>query len=105
MTIFREALDDIRRHRRDKEVNSQKYRRVVRGKDTSELVPSSKLRVGDLVSIYELGNLSCDAECGVWVQLKVKCYENREVVSDTSLICSLCMNTHCSCGSSDSWEN
>jgi phospholipid-translocating ATPase len=57
VTIFREAVDDIRRHQRDKEVNSQKYRRVVRGRDTSELVPSSKLRVGDLVSIYQLGNL------------------------------------------------
>lgn len=55
VTIFREAVDDIRRHQRDKEVNSQKYRRMVRGRETSELVPSSKLRVGDLVSIYELG--------------------------------------------------
>ncbi|XP_069687692.1 probable phospholipid-transporting ATPase IIB isoform X2 [Periplaneta americana] len=51
VTIFREAVDDIRRHRRDKEVNSQKYRRLVRGRDTSELVPSSKLRVGDLVIV------------------------------------------------------
>lgn len=72
MTIFREALDDIRRHRRDKEVNSQKYRRVVRGRETSELVPSSKLRVGDLVSICESGNLLYDAEYGVWVQMEVK---------------------------------
>lgn len=55
VTMFREAVDDIRRHQRDKEVNSQKYRRLVRGKDTPELVPSSKLRVGDLVSVYELG--------------------------------------------------
>lgn len=61
VTIFREAVDDIRRHRRDKEVNSQKYRRLVRGRDTPELIPSSKLRVGDLVSVYELGiyNATC----------------------------------------------
>jgi phospholipid-translocating ATPase len=65
VTICREAVDDIRRHRRDKEVNSQKYRRMVRGRDTSELVPSSKLRVGDLVSIYEPRNVLCDAECCV----------------------------------------
>ncbi|XP_021914098.1 probable phospholipid-transporting ATPase IIB isoform X4 [Zootermopsis nevadensis] len=51
VTIFREAVDDIRRHQRDKEVNSQKYRRVVRGRDTPELIPSSKLRVGDLVVV------------------------------------------------------
>ena len=61
VTIFREAVDDIRRHQRDKEVNSQKYRRLVRGKDTPELVPSSKLRVGDLVSVFELG--ICIAAC------------------------------------------
>jgi phospholipid-translocating ATPase len=51
VTIFREAVDDIRRHQRDKEVNSQKYRHLVRGRDTPELVPSSKLRVGDLVIV------------------------------------------------------
>nr|CAD7195216.1 unnamed protein product [Timema douglasi] len=50
VTIFREAVDDFRRYQRDKEVNSQRYRRLVRGKD-SELVPSSKLRVGDLVVV------------------------------------------------------
>lgn len=49
VTIFREAVDDIRRHQRDKEVNSQKYCRLAKGKETAELVPSSKLRVGDLV--------------------------------------------------------
>jgi phospholipid-translocating ATPase len=59
VTIFREAVDDIRRYQRDKEVNSQKYRRMVRGRDTSELVPSSKLHVGDLVSVYEL--VTCNA--------------------------------------------
>lgn len=59
VTIFREAVDDIRRHQRDKEVNGQKYRRLVRGRETSELVPSSKLHVGDLVSVYELG--TCNA--------------------------------------------
>ncbi|XP_066990964.2 probable phospholipid-transporting ATPase IIB isoform X4 [Anabrus simplex] len=50
VTICREAVDDFRRHQRDKEVNGQRYRRLVRGRD-SELVPSSKLRVGDLVIV------------------------------------------------------
>lgn len=49
VTICREAVDDFRRYKRDKEVNGQKYYRIVRGTDTPELVPSSKLRVGDLV--------------------------------------------------------
>ncbi|XP_049763224.1 probable phospholipid-transporting ATPase IIA isoform X1 [Schistocerca cancellata] len=51
VTICREAIDDFRRHQRDKEVNSQRYRRLVRGRDTPELVPSSKLRVGDLIVV------------------------------------------------------
>ncbi|XP_011702092.1 PREDICTED: probable phospholipid-transporting ATPase IIB isoform X1 [Wasmannia auropunctata] len=51
VTIFREAVDDFRRYKRDKEVNAQKYYRLVKGFDTPELVPSSKLRVGDLVIV------------------------------------------------------
>lgn len=54
VTIIREAIDDLRRHQRDKEVNSQRYSRLSRGKDGVvfvEKVPSSKLKVGDLVFI------------------------------------------------------
>ncbi|GAB1863273.1 Phospholipid-transporting ATPase [Camponotus japonicus] len=51
VTICREAVDDFRRYKRDKEVNAQKYYRLVKGFDTPELVPSSKLRVGDLVIV------------------------------------------------------
>lgn len=54
VTIFREAVDDFRRYKRDKEVNAQKYYRLVKGFDTPELVPSSKLRVGDLVSCTKI---------------------------------------------------
>lgn len=54
VTIFREGIDDFRRYKRDKEVNAQKYYRLVKGFDTPELVPSSKLRVGDLVSHVSL---------------------------------------------------
>lgn len=50
VTICREAVDDFRRYKRDKEVNGQKYYRLVRGSETPESVPSSKLRVGDMVS-------------------------------------------------------
>lgn len=52
VTLCREAIDDIRRYKRDKEVNGQKYYRLSKGSNTPELVPSSKLRVGDLVSEY-----------------------------------------------------
>lgn len=49
VALCREAVDDIRRYKRDKEVNNQKYYRLVKGLENPELVPSSKLRVGDLV--------------------------------------------------------
>lgn len=58
VTIIREAVDDFRRYQRDKEVNSQKYSRLVKKPDGSvitEFVPSSKLKVGDLVK--ELDNI------------------------------------------------
>lgn len=45
VTICREAVDDLRRHKRDREVNSQKYMRLVGPNVPPELVPSSKLKV------------------------------------------------------------
>lgn len=54
VTLFREAIDDFRRHQRDEEVNSQKYTKIFRTKDhtiSSELVSSSKLKVGDLIMV------------------------------------------------------
>ncbi|KAJ8668887.1 hypothetical protein QAD02_000146 [Eretmocerus hayati] len=51
VTVSREAVDDFRRYKRDKEVNNQKYYRLTKGSNTPELVPSSKLRVGDLVIV------------------------------------------------------
>jgi phospholipid-translocating ATPase len=50
VTICREAVDDIRRHRRDKEVNCQRYLRLMRDGNT-EAVPASKLRVGDFIVV------------------------------------------------------
>lgn len=51
VTICREAVDDLRRHKRDREVNSQRYRRLVGPECASEMVPSSKLRVGDIIIV------------------------------------------------------
>lgn len=42
----------MRRHRRDQEVNSQKYRRLLQSSaGGSELVAASKLRVGDIIIV------------------------------------------------------
>ncbi|KAL1115480.1 hypothetical protein AAG570_007510, partial [Ranatra chinensis] len=63
VTISREAVDDLRRHRRDQEVNSQRYKRLTRAKDgtiITESVPSSKLRVGDLVYIEKNQRVPAD---------------------------------------------
>lgn len=50
VTIFREAVDDFRRYQRDREVNSQKYRRLMHNGGL-EMVPSSKLKVGDVIIV------------------------------------------------------
>ena len=50
VTIFREAIDDFRRFQRDREVNSQKYRRLMHNGGL-EMVPSSKLKVGDIIIV------------------------------------------------------
>ena len=49
VTMCREALDDWRRYRRDKEANSQIYRKLTR--DGFSKVPSSDIQVGDLIVV------------------------------------------------------
>lgn len=51
VTICREACDDFRRNQRDREVNSQRYKRLVGKNQDPELIPSSKLRVGDIIIV------------------------------------------------------
>lgn len=59
VTICREVVDDVRRHRRDKEINSQKYKRLT-GLNQAELVPSSKLRVGDIIIVEKDERIPAD---------------------------------------------
>lgn len=60
VTICREAVDDLRRHQRDYEVNSQKYKRLVGPDLPPELVPSSKLKVGDIVIVEKDERIPAD---------------------------------------------
>lgn len=60
VTLVREAIDDFRRYRRDKEVNRQLYDRVVLETPpdgyrpfVTEEVPASELRVGDIVMLHK----------------------------------------------------
>ncbi|XP_039745111.1 probable phospholipid-transporting ATPase IIB isoform X2 [Pararge aegeria] len=60
VTLFREAIDDFRRYRRDKEVNRQRYERIsldapIEGYRPfiTEQVPASELRVGDIVMLHK----------------------------------------------------
>ncbi|KAI9317915.1 hypothetical protein BX666DRAFT_2018742 [Dichotomocladium elegans] len=47
VTISKEAVDDIQRYKRDKEANSQLYQ--VLSLDGTRSIPSSKIRVGDMI--------------------------------------------------------
>ncbi|KAI9317371.1 phospholipid-translocating P-type ATPase [Zopfochytrium polystomum] len=49
VTIGKEALDDYKRYKRDKEANSQLYRKLT--PQGAESIPSSQIRVGDLIYI------------------------------------------------------
>ncbi|XP_037959710.1 probable phospholipid-transporting ATPase IIB isoform X3 [Teleopsis dalmanni] len=61
VTICREAVDDLRRHQRDREVNSQKYKRLTSSESQSfELVPSSKLKVGDVIIVEKNERVPAD---------------------------------------------
>ncbi|XP_068628324.1 probable phospholipid-transporting ATPase IIB [Battus philenor] len=60
VTLFREAIDDFRRYRRDKEVNRQQYERIVLDSSVdgyrafyTQYVPASALRVGDIVMLHK----------------------------------------------------
>ncbi|EDW76123.1 uncharacterized protein Dwil_GK14835, isoform A [Drosophila willistoni] len=61
VTICREAVDDLRRHQRDHEVNSQKYKRLSATNGNGyELVPSSKLKVGDIIIVEKNERVPAD---------------------------------------------
>lgn len=49
VTILKEAWDDIKRYMRDKEANSQRYKKLTQGGLVS--VPSSEIQVGDLIQV------------------------------------------------------
>ncbi|SPP85758.1 blast:Probable phospholipid-transporting ATPase IIB [Drosophila guanche] len=61
VTICREAVDDLRRHQRDHEVNSQKYKRLSATNHSGyEMVPSSKLKVGDVIIVEKNERVPAD---------------------------------------------
>ncbi|XP_018567558.1 probable phospholipid-transporting ATPase IIB isoform X1 [Anoplophora glabripennis] len=52
VTISREAIDDLRRHKRDQEVNNQKCKRLLNDRNKPfEIVAAHKLKVGDLIIV------------------------------------------------------
>lgn len=52
VTMIRECLDDYRRYRRDKEANSQLYKKLTR--DGLKSLPSSNIKVGDLITVEKV---------------------------------------------------
>ncbi|PAA62254.1 hypothetical protein BOX15_Mlig029437g1 [Macrostomum lignano] len=58
VTMVREAVDDFRRWRRDRELNGTVYERLARG--GSKLVPSSVLQVGDVIRVNKNERVPAD---------------------------------------------
>ena len=58
VAMCREAVDDFLRYRRDKEVNSQKYRKLT--KKGAVPIASSDIRVGDLIYVDKDQRLPAD---------------------------------------------
>ena len=56
VTTVREAVDDFRRGQRDKEINHRSYKKIV--PSGFELVPSYRIKVGDLVYVEKGMSLS-----------------------------------------------
>ncbi|KAF6031486.1 ATP9A [Bugula neritina] len=58
VTMLRELLDDIRRYRRDREVNSQSYKKLTSRGET--FVPSSDIHVGDIIIVEKNQRVPAD---------------------------------------------
>ena len=58
VTMVREAYDDFKRYRRDKEINSAKYKILTY--DGIKLVSSSKLKVSDIIIIEKNQRVPAD---------------------------------------------
>jgi len=59
VTVIREAVNDFRRYRRDKEVNAEKYKRLMPCGEY-EWVPSSQIQVGDLLCVEKNQRVPAD---------------------------------------------
>lgn len=60
VTMGKEAFDDYQRYLRDNEANSQKYTKINSSTGLSKPVPSSSLRVGDLVCLEKNQRVPAD---------------------------------------------
>ncbi|KAI7854229.1 hypothetical protein BDC45DRAFT_463467 [Circinella umbellata] len=58
VTISKEAMDDFQRHKRDKDANSQLYQSLT--SDGFRSIPSSKIRVGDMIVIQKDQRIPAD---------------------------------------------
>lgn len=57
--MLREFLDDLRRYKRDKEVNSKSYKKLTPGGET--FVPSSDIQVGDIIIVEKVNSVVREA--------------------------------------------
>ncbi|KAK6616842.1 ATP synthase subunit 9 [Polyplax serrata] len=60
VTMIREAIDDLRRYKRDKDVNSQKFRKLLGQSPFFEYIPASQIVVGDMIYVEKNQRVPAD---------------------------------------------
>jgi len=59
LTMLKEGFDDFKRYKRDKEANSSLYK-VIKPDGLTKLVPSMKLKVGDIIELHPKQRIPAD---------------------------------------------
>ncbi len=59
ITLLKEGIDDIKRYRRDKEINSEKYEKLGQYGEFAE-VAGADIRVGDIIKLHEKRRIPAD---------------------------------------------
>ena len=58
VTLTKEAIDDYKRYKRDKEQNTQKFTRIAH--NGNRIINSDDIRVGDLIEIHQHQRIPAD---------------------------------------------
>jgi phospholipid-translocating ATPase len=59
VTIIKEEFDDLQRKYKDRDINNRKYEKL-RKDQTFKKVSSSKIKVGDIIKVYQNERIPAD---------------------------------------------